>query len=434
MGNLFDGVLIDNGATLNTVGGTTAPARNVISENANGVALDSSYNLIEGNFIGTDAKGVSALGNTNDGVLIHNQASDNVIGGIASGSLNVISGNQSYGVAISDSGTDGNDVEGNDIGTDSTGTKAVPNGASGVYVHSGASLNLITNQNVIDYNAQYGVLTDGGQTLVSGNSIYHERRRRHRIHEPRADSRPGPDNAGDGRRHDDGRGHDHGGPDPGRIGGPVLLEPLGELRVPPISARATRSRIVAVMPRSRRLSPRCRRRAAWSRPPSCTTTTPPRSATGRPYPPHREMPTSSRRIRRRKGPGSAPTAARDMTSSAGPRACPPTPRSPRPGSATWTWTTTSSDPLRPAGPRLEQPRRRRLVLPHHLHRRHQPHRRQAATTWSSTSTTGTARAGPSTVQLSDATTGGRCSSTRVDLLVRQSGAYLDWTAVSGDHP
>ena len=172
MGNLFDGVLIDNGATLNTVGGTTAPARNVISENANGVALDSSYNLIEGNFIGTDAKGVSALGNTNDGVLIHNQASDNVIGGIASGSLNVISGNQSYGVAISDSGTDGNDVEGNDIGTDSTGTKAVPNGASGVYVHSGASLNLITNQNVIDYNAQYGVLTDGGQTLVSGNSIY----------------------------------------------------------------------------------------------------------------------------------------------------------------------------------------------------------------------------------------------------------------------
>src|SRR5262249_38992206 len=78
----------------NTVGGTTPAARNVISGNApfdgvfvspaNGIG-DASRNLIQGNFIGTQADGVSPLGNARDGVIFAHGAHDNIVGGVAAG-------------------------------------------------------------------------------------------------------------------------------------------------------------------------------------------------------------------------------------------------------------------------------------------------------------------------------------------------------------
>ncbi len=67
------GVLIQNGATANTVGGTSSGAANVISGNDNGVYLSSgtSGNVVMGNLIGTDINGTANLGNSNNGVLIH---------------------------------------------------------------------------------------------------------------------------------------------------------------------------------------------------------------------------------------------------------------------------------------------------------------------------------------------------------------------------
>ena len=60
-----DGVEIDSGASGNTIGGTTAAARNIISANAySGVEIDDANdNLVEGDFIGTDVTGTVALGN-----------------------------------------------------------------------------------------------------------------------------------------------------------------------------------------------------------------------------------------------------------------------------------------------------------------------------------------------------------------------------------
>ncbi len=56
----------------NTIGGTVGGAADVISGNKGwGVEIDgSSDNLVEGDFIGTDATGTIALGNAQGGVNI----------------------------------------------------------------------------------------------------------------------------------------------------------------------------------------------------------------------------------------------------------------------------------------------------------------------------------------------------------------------------
>src|SRR5262249_22958989 len=119
-GNQGNGVDVTGGygGVSLTVGGTTAADRDVISENAlSGVALlgGGITTLVEGNYIGVDADGVTALGNGACGVLVFGAASGNVIGGTATGTGNVISGNV-VGVAVGGQGTTGNKVEGNLIG------------------------------------------------------------------------------------------------------------------------------------------------------------------------------------------------------------------------------------------------------------------------------------------------------------------------------
>src|SRR5207253_822482 len=78
---------------------------NVISGNGDGVIIQSSgisgatsdTNTIQGNFIGTAADGVTALGNTGDGVSI-GSSPNNRVGGTNSGEGNVIAFNGQFGV------------------------------------------------------------------------------------------------------------------------------------------------------------------------------------------------------------------------------------------------------------------------------------------------------------------------------------------------
>ena len=88
------------GAADNTVGGTNASVRNVISGNSRpdgsgtGVLIEGPANLIEGNFIGTDQSGGFPLGN-DTGVFINGAANDaryNTIGGTVQAAGNVIAG------------------------------------------------------------------------------------------------------------------------------------------------------------------------------------------------------------------------------------------------------------------------------------------------------------------------------------------------------
>jgi hypothetical protein len=204
----------DNGITVsfsagNTIGGSVAGVRNIISgNNTGGVDISGSganSNWVAGNFIGTDLSDTVRIGNGGGaGVAIHGGAQFNVVGtngdGINDGAEgNVISGNGGGGpfpgfgpgsffdnVDIWDPGTDHNVVAGNFIGTDATGTQAIgSNGpADGVAIVFGAQFNRIgTNadgisdaleRNIISGNPAQGVELDFAGTqynMVAGNYI-----------------------------------------------------------------------------------------------------------------------------------------------------------------------------------------------------------------------------------------------------------------------
>lgn len=143
----------------NVVGGTAAAARNVISGGTRGVQISSSIggsgNRVEGNFIGTDATGSQAVPNQQYGVSLE-QATSNVIGGTAAGAGNLISGNGLDGVRLTGSSCTANLVQGNVIGLDHQGQSMLPN-QSGVTSSDNASGTTI------------GGTAAGARNLISGN-------------------------------------------------------------------------------------------------------------------------------------------------------------------------------------------------------------------------------------------------------------------------
>lgn len=164
----------------NRIGGLVTGARNVISGNTgSGIFINGtgSNNLIQGNFIGTNAAGISDLGNGLDGIRLDNVA-NNTIGGTVPGARNIISGNDSVnGIRIVGSGATGNLIKGNYIGTDVTGTVAIPNAGSGVRT-IGASNNTIGGTeagagNLISGNLNNGINIIQGSSgnVVRGNLI-----------------------------------------------------------------------------------------------------------------------------------------------------------------------------------------------------------------------------------------------------------------------
>ena len=185
------GISINNqnpGSTSNnTIGGTAAGARNVISGNEqNGVQIIRftssavSNNVVEGNYIGTDAGGTVDLGNGQFGVALTGGVTNNRIGGTSTASRNVISGNQDAGVYLADSGTTGNVVQGNYVGLTAGGAAALGNGNDGVRIISDAGSNTIGGTaagagNVIAFNGQDGIAlraTAGTGNAIQNNSVH----------------------------------------------------------------------------------------------------------------------------------------------------------------------------------------------------------------------------------------------------------------------
>ena len=165
---------IDAVGTGVTVGGTTEFAGNTISGNlGDGIEIGDADALIEGNFIGTNVVGDGAIPNSGDGVLI--SAAGATIGGTVAGAGNVISGNEADGIDVN---TAGCLIAGNWIGSDAVGTTAVPNQQNGVFLSQGTTggqtVGLSGNGNIIAFNDEAGVAISSGTTgsTIRFNSIF----------------------------------------------------------------------------------------------------------------------------------------------------------------------------------------------------------------------------------------------------------------------
>lgn len=170
----------------NVIGGTTADARNIISGTAGSAGalsmqVDGHNNIVQGNFIGTNAAGTAAYvwsmmlqippyttitvtGNSGPGIWV--SGSDNLIGGPGlgaggncSGACNLVAASGGSG-AIEITGS-GNRVEGNAVGTDLTGTSAIANTGDGIVV-SGAT-GATVQDNLVANSASVGIAVMGSQ-------------------------------------------------------------------------------------------------------------------------------------------------------------------------------------------------------------------------------------------------------------------------------
>ena len=185
LGNGGAGIAIEN-APGNIVGGSSSgppdPPGNVVSGNVHGITIfgeAADGNVVQGNVVGLNAAGNAALGNSDVGIWVLGGADNNIIGGTVPGARNISSAN-ARGIAVFDTGTTGNTVQGNYAGTNLAGTAAIGNASEGVGVGYGASGNLVGGSvpgagNVLSGNGQNGVRIGEGNAsnsnTVAGNYI-----------------------------------------------------------------------------------------------------------------------------------------------------------------------------------------------------------------------------------------------------------------------
>jgi uncharacterized protein (TIGR03437 family) len=168
----------------NVIGGTTASARNLISANGqNGIHLanGASNNLIQGNYIGTNATGLAGLSNIGRGVVIFGNtksSNNNTIGGAAAGARNIISGNQDVGIEITGaSNATGTLIQGNYIGVNAAGAAALPNplgirdSGSDTTIGGPTATPGVAPGNVISGNGGDGIFVGSVNDKVQGNII-----------------------------------------------------------------------------------------------------------------------------------------------------------------------------------------------------------------------------------------------------------------------
>jgi hypothetical protein len=141
-----DGLLITGGSSV---------VRGLVIQGFGGNGIEISGpggNLIEGNYIGTNAAGTAAQGNAGNGIQIIDSP-NNTIGGTTPEARNVIAGNAGEEVRLDGAGAGGNAIRGNFIGTDASGATALYSSASGVYIRK-APANLVLG-NVVSGNAGF---------------------------------------------------------------------------------------------------------------------------------------------------------------------------------------------------------------------------------------------------------------------------------------
>lgn len=166
-----DGIFVQNTAG-NIIGSPEANRRNVITGNFVGIFLYGADNtVVEANYIGVSPTGEALPGGDNRGGIQVFVGANIRIGGPGAG--NVISGNRGSGISVLNDTAPANMlIESNFIGTNAAGTAAVPNGAvtgngSGIICpYNGVTV----RNNLLSGNAGYGVETFFNAT-ITGNKI-----------------------------------------------------------------------------------------------------------------------------------------------------------------------------------------------------------------------------------------------------------------------
>lgn len=160
------------------VGGLDPEDRNLISGNTSSAGYPAARWTIQGNYVGVDATGLTALGNSSPGeagAFSVDYAEDVLIGGTATGATNVISGNFNQGLAPFYA--DRLIIQGNLIGTDYTGMVAIPNGSIGINLNHSVDVliggNTSAARNVVSGNINNDGMCVGDNTnlQIKGNYI-----------------------------------------------------------------------------------------------------------------------------------------------------------------------------------------------------------------------------------------------------------------------
>jgi hypothetical protein len=148
-----------NGITLGSDSdGSTIQGLVIVAFGGNGIHLEGGAGdiTIRCNHIGISRTGSTAIPNQ-DGIS-SSGAMNLVIGGTLFSDRNVISGNRDHGVGLSGTSNNNAIFKGNFVGTDVTGTFAVPNEGAGVIIPGD--------------NVQFGGTTTAERNVVSGNGWF----------------------------------------------------------------------------------------------------------------------------------------------------------------------------------------------------------------------------------------------------------------------
>lgn len=168
------GVLIAESLN-NTIGGTAPAARNMILGNASS-AINTQFSaastgtglIVQGNYIGTDVTGTKALGKSG----IRLVASSNLIGGTDAGAGNIISTGPGAGIVL-ELGANGNTIQGNFIGVTADGSAALGSGSTAIYLQRGNNNNLIGGDTAAARNvmASISISGDGSAAGIGQHNV-----------------------------------------------------------------------------------------------------------------------------------------------------------------------------------------------------------------------------------------------------------------------
>lgn len=183
LGNSEDGISVYRNSF------STLVEDNIVVYNNEGIFIQthSDNNEVYGNYVGLLPDGVTAVGNTNDGIKIHS-GEGNIIGGTTSGQENYIVGHGQHGIHLTIGGSQGtfdeeaadnNMIQNNIVGHDGSNT-AWANAGNGIQIADGSSSNIVggtgTNEsNLIANNGGNGIVVNGITTIQNtfiANEIY----------------------------------------------------------------------------------------------------------------------------------------------------------------------------------------------------------------------------------------------------------------------